>query len=37
MTVPTNIIANCECSAGLRPSNDWYICPECGASAIIES
>ena len=37
MTVPTNIIADCECSAGLKPYLDWYICPDCGISGIMET
>ena len=36
-SVPDEIIASCECSAGLKTSNDWYACPECGATAIMET
>lgn len=32
----SEIIASCECGAGLRPSSDWFICPECGEDAKLE-
>lgn len=34
--VPDEIVASCDCGAGLRPAHDWYACPECGEEGILE-